>query len=199
MQLFLQKEIAMKIFILFISITLSSMAVAIVPNEAFTFDFNIKTVNMNRSKEEKLFRSVELLRGIFSSEEFRQKILEHRFKGKRSFHYSQGLSNLEVYTKILEGIERLYPLNKNSMDVEIELYSNYESNVLGFTRPFSKRIWMNTKYFNKHEDAEVASHLTHEWLHKLGFDHEKQRTEYRRYSIPYAVGYIVKDLARTLK
>jgi hypothetical protein len=81
------------------------------------------------------------------------------------------------------------------MDVEVSMYTDNKSDVLGFTRPTTKRIWMNSKYFNKHTPAEVASHLTHEWLHKLGFDHDRERTPERPYSVPYAVGYIVKGIA----
>lgn len=81
------------------------------------------------------------------------------------------------------------------MDVEVALYTDNESVVVGFTNPRTRRIFMNTKYFNKHSPALVASHLTHEWLHKLGFDHEKAKCDERRYSVPYAIGYIVRDLA----
>lgn len=189
----------MKLIFILISLVFPILTYSMVPIEAFTFDFNIKTVEMDRVKEEKLFKSVEALRKIFSSEEFRNRVINHRFLGKRRYHYNRGLSNRAIYKLILNGVETLYPVKNNSMDVEVELYSDYDSNVLGFTRPLSRRIWMNTKYFNRHDIAGVASHLTHEWLHKLGFEHEKERTELRKYSVPYAVGYIVKDLVKTLK
>jgi hypothetical protein len=170
-----------------------------VPQDAFTFEFNVKTVRMPPLKAQKLYDSIEILREIFSSSEFRRRILHHRFNGERTFHRNNGLTNDQIYWLILSGRERLTPHKNNAMDVEVELYSDFNSSVLGFTMPRTKRIWMNLKYFNKNSPADIASHLTHEWLHKLGFDHEKDKTSLRKYSVPYAVGYIVKDLTRKLQ
>lgn len=169
---------------------------SMVPTDAYTFDFNVKTIRMPSHKEKKLDVSIEILREIFASPEFRKRILHHKFAGKKRFWKNKGLSNAQIYKRILSGVEKLYPYHNNAMDVEIELYTDNESIVIGYTNPRTKRIWMNTKYFNRHTPSEVAAHLTHEWLHKLGFDHEKERCERRLYSVPYAVGYIVRDLAR---
>jgi hypothetical protein len=57
---------------------------------------------------------------------------------------------------------------------------------------------MNTKYFYVYTPYQVAGNLTHEWLHKLGFDHDVASTPARPYSVPYAVGYILRDLASDL-
>lgn len=167
-----------------------------VPTNAHTFDFNIRTIGMGKMRERKIDRSVDILREIFASSEFKRKILGHRYHGRYQFWKNKGLSNAQIYRKILAGVERLHPYNNNAMDVEIALYTDNQSQVVGFTNPRTRRIWMNTKYFNRHSPAEVASHLTHEWLHKLGFDHERTRCKERRYSVPYAIGYIVRDLAR---
>lgn len=186
----------MKTFISLIVLLISFTSMAYVPKEAFTFDFNVKTIRMGRLKEDKLLDSVDILRRIFASTEFKQRILRHRYNGRYAFYKNRGLSNAQIYRKLLAGVEKLTPYHNNAMDVEVELYTDYDSNVLGFTRPNTRRIWMNTKYFNRHSSSQVASHLTHEWLHKLGFDHERERTHRRKYSVPYAIGYIVRDLAR---
>lgn len=186
----------MKLALFFFLLLNIENARAFVPAEAYTFDFNIKTVRMGRMKEEKLFESVEILRRVFSSPEFKRKILSHRFKGRYQFAQNKGLSNRQIYQRILTGMEKLHPYKNNAMDVEIELYSDYSSNVLGFTLPRSKRIWMNTKYFNRNKASQIASNLTHEWLHKLGFGHSRERTSDRKFTVPYAIGYIVRDLAR---
>jgi hypothetical protein len=183
---------------LFFILTQPSYSYEALPKDAFTFDFNIRTVHMTREKEEKLYGAIDLLRLVFASPEFKHKILKHKFNGRFAFAQNKGFTNKEIYRRILAGVEKLYPYYNNAMDVEVELYSDYKSNVLGYTKPSTKRIWMNTKYFNKHTYAEVASHLTHEWLHKLGFDHEKDRCPDRQYSVPYAVGYIVREIAGKL-
>lgn len=186
----------MKLIICLIMLLTFGEARSFVPAEAYTFDFNIKTIRMSRMKEQKIYEAVEILRMVFSSPEFKRRILRHRFNGRYRFAKNKGLTNRQIYYRILNGMERLYPYQNNAMDVEIELYSDYTSNVLGFTRPRSRRIWMNTKYFNRNTPVQIASNLTHEWLHKLGFDHERHRCWSRKYSVPYAVGYIVRDLAK---
>lgn len=173
-----------------------SESYSFVPKDAFTFDFNVKTIRMNRMKEKKIDHSIEILREIFASPEFKRRILSHRFNGRYQFAMNNGLSNAQIYRKILKGVEKLYPYDNNAMDVEVELYTDYESIVVGFTNPRTRRIWMNTKYFNRNTPAQVASHLTHEWLHKLGFGHERDKCMNRKYTVPYAIGYIVRDLAR---
>lgn len=178
---------------------ISFSAQAFVPYKAYTFEFNVKTVRMDWDKERKLFEALELIRQVFASDEFKEEVLNYRFHWRRRFHQNNGLSNLEIYNLILNGVEKRFPYKNNAMDVEIELYSDYSSNVLGYTWPRSKRIWMNKKYYNKHTPSELAGHLIHEWLHKLGFGHERERNELRRHSVPYAIGYIVRDLARKIE
>lgn len=159
------------------------------------FDFNIKTHDMKDEEEQRIINAVNILRRVFYSHEFKKRIINHEFNGEFTFHRNEGLSNKEIYSLIIEGAEKLQPYKNFTMDVELELYTQLDSNILGYTYPNSTRIWMNTKYFEKHSLAELAGHLTHEWLHKLGFTHEKERTEERKFSVPYAVGYIARDLA----
>lgn len=182
--------------ILLFFLTLPKSYSYVVPKDAYTFDFNVKTIRMSRTKEKKIDNSIDILREIFASPEFKRRILSHKFRGHYQFNMNKGLSNYQIYRRLLRGIERLHPYENNAMDVEVELYTDLQSQVVGFTNPRTRRIWMNTKYFNKNTPAQVASHLTHEWLHKLGFDHEKGRCHDRKYSVPYAIGYIVRDMAK---
>ena len=57
---------------------------------------------------------------------------------------------------------------------------------------------MNRKYYNKFRPYEVADNMMHEWLHKIGFNHTVKPTPERPFSVPYAVGYIVKGIARQM-
>ncbi len=54
---------------------------------------------------------------------------------------------------------------------------------------------MNEKFLNANRPYKVTTNMVHEWCHKLGFKHDVQATPGRKYSVPYAVGYIVRDLA----
>jgi hypothetical protein len=185
--------------ILLISLMLSQSGQAIVPQKAYTFEFNIRTEqSISWEKEQKILRAIELIREVIATPEFRRRILQHRFLGQASFQYNMGLSNRQIYQKILEGAERLQPYKNNRMDLKLEFYTDLKSNVIGYTLPGTIKVWVNNKYFNTNSDAKVAANLVHEWLHKLGFHHDRFKHSHRKYSVPYAVGKIVRDLAITL-
>lgn len=164
------------------------------------FDVSAQTFGFSRSQDEKVQRAAQLIRRIVASEEFKQKVLNYTFQGKKQFNDNAGLSNRQIYQKILEGSEKMTGLGKNStMDLELELYTDHESNTIGYTYPNIVRVFMNRKYFNKFRPYEVADNMMHEWLHKIGFDHEVKVTPERRHSVPYAIGYIVKAMAKELQ
>lgn len=169
-----------------------------VPTEAHTFEFNINTYHMGKYKENKLWKAVELIRLVFATPDFKDQILKHRFQNRYQFANNKGLSNRRIYEKILQGVEVLNPYANNAMDLDVVMYTDLDSIVIGYTRPSTKRIWINSKYFNRNDLADIAGTLTHEWLHKLGFDHERERTKDRKYSVPYGVGSIVREIARKL-
>ncbi|WPU64122.1 hypothetical protein [Peredibacter starrii] len=186
----------MRSLFLLLTLLFSFNSFAVVPEAAYTFEFNVKMLRMSRTREDKVNEAIELLRKVFTSPEFRRRILNHRYNGRKGFANNRGMSNLQIYNAILAGVEKLKPMRNNAMDLELELYTDHDSKVMGYTLPRSKRIWMNTKFFNRHTPANVASNLTHEWLHKLGFDHDYKATWKRQYSVPYGIGYIVRELAR---
>lgn len=174
---------------------LSPLARAFLPHHAYTFDFNIRTEQeITWEQEQKILRALDIIRQVIMMPEFRDQILKHRFQGKRGFQYDQGLSNHQIYQRILEGAERLQPFKNNRMDLLLEFYTDYDSNVIGYTLPSTMKVWINNKYFETNSDAQVAANLIHEWLHKLGFHHDRERTVERRSSVPYAVGRIVREL-----
>jgi len=164
------------------------------------FDVNAQTFGFTRSQDEKVQRAASLIRRIIASEEFKQQVLNYTFQGKKQFHDNDGLTNLEIYQKIIDGSEKMTGLGKNSiMDLELELYTDHDSNTIGYTYPNIVRVFMNRKYFNKFKPYQVADNMMHEWLHKIGFDHAVKVNPERRHSVPYAVGYIVKRMARKLQ
>lgn len=164
-----------------------------VPDEALTFDTNLTLVDFNFEQEDKILEASELIKKVVASEQFKDAVINHTYNGVKTFVDNQGLNNTQIYNKFLQGAEKLTPARNNAMDVEVELY--YENtNTIGYTYPNTKRIWMNTKYFNSYTSTQVASNLTHEWLHKLGFTHANTYSSSRSYSVPYAVGYIILKL-----
>jgi hypothetical protein len=170
------------------------------PKPIIRFDVNALTFGFTRSQEEKVITAAALIRRIVASAEFKQKVLNYTFNGKKQFHDNDGLTNKQIYQKIIEGSEKMTGLGKNStMDLELELYTDHESNTIGYTYPNIARVFMNRKYFNKFRPYEVADNMMHEWLHKIGFDHSVKVNPERRHSVPYAIGYIVKAMAKKLQ
>lgn len=165
------------------------------PNEAYTFDHNVTFYNTSAEQEEKLTKALEIVKKVVATEEFRDRIMNHTYGGKTTFVDNGGFSNAQIYQKILNGAESLQRTVDNEMDLEVELYYAATSTV-GYTYSTSKRIWVNTKFFNSYTAAGVAHNLFHEWLHKLGFTHASTWSTSRDYSVPYAIGYIVGELGK---
>lgn len=166
-----------------------------IPNEALTFDARIHFVNFTSEQQEKMEEAIEIIKMVVATEEFRSKVLNHTYNGKKTFVDNGGYSNAQIYQIILDGAERLLPAKNNTMEAEVELY--YAStNVVGYTYASSNRIWVNTKYFNIYTAAGVAHNLFHEWMHKLGFIHDSSWSSSRDYSVPYALGNLVGEIGK---
>ena len=144
-------------------------------------------------QENKMQAALNRLKIVLSSEVFKERVLAHTFQGRRSFNDNNGLSNFEIYETLMEGAETLDPVKDSELDIDITLYFK-DNNVIGYTYPSSHRIWVNNKFFAQNSYGKVAANVVHEWTHKLGFGHDFQRTRDRSYSVPYAVGTIVREL-----
>lgn len=166
-----------------------------VPQAALNFDVNVKLDNFNASQESKVLEASELIKRVIASEEFKDRILNHTYNGKKTFVDNGGLTNAQIYKKILEGSEYLRPGADNEMDLDLEVFARADDTV-GYTMTNSLKIFMNTKFLNANEPYEVTTNLMHEWLHKLGFRHAKAKTANRKYSVPYAIGYLMRSLAK---
>lgn len=161
------------------------------------FDTSVIMVGFNDEEVEKMGLALALIKKVVKSEEFKSHILNYRYKKKMTFNDNQGLSNEQIYQKILDGSETLNPGNNKRMDLEVELYEE-ASKTIGYTYPNVTKVWVNKKYFSKYTPVQVADNLFHEWLHKIGFDHAVEWNSDRKHTVPYAIGYIVEKLARKM-
>lgn len=164
------------------------------PNEAYTFDVNIKFINTTVSQQEKFDDAIELIKKVVATEEFRNKILNHTYGGKKTFVDNGGYSNAQIYQKILDGAEKLKTIKNNTIDMEVELYYADNSTV-GYTYANSTRVWVNRKFFTSNTVGKVAANLFHEWLHKVGFTHASSYSTSRDYSVPYAIGRMMTSVS----
>ena len=166
----------------------------IIPHAYSAIEIKANLINFNEDEQEKIQKAIEIIKRIVPSEEFKNQILNYEYKGSKRFKDNNGLSNEEILQKIFDGAEMLKPEKNGVMDLELELITE-DSKTIGYTYPNTNRIWINKKYFVNYTPMQVADNLLHEWMHKLGFDHEHHRTKDRHHSVPYAIGYILENLA----
>jgi hypothetical protein len=167
-----------------------------VPALATSFKANITYMNLTATQKTKYNKAVALVKKVVATEAFRNKILNYTYLGKKQFADNKGRTNAQIYQSILDGAEALKPVKNNTMDLGVKMYTQ-ASSVVGYTNPSITYINVNTKFFNTYATNQVAGNLFHEWLHKLGYGHDASATAKRPYSVPYAVGYMIRDLGKS--
>jgi len=167
-----------------------------VPSLALSFKTNVSYLSgFTTSDEEKYNEAVAIVKKVVATEAFKTKVLNHTYGGAKTYANSAGKTNEQIYQSILDAAESLQPAKNNTLDVGVKLY--YEaSSIVGYTNGSITYINVNTKFFDSYDPNEVAGNLFHEWLHKLGYGHDSAATAARPYSVPYAVGYMVRDLGK---
>jgi hypothetical protein len=163
----------------------------------------------------KLLTAVDLMERVLSSEQFRQAVLGHQYEGKRQFvqnsrsdaegnDIGSNLTNAQIYQILMEGAEQLKGIAAHVdrvANVNLNLYTPpfYKKwSVVGYTNPGVAPIYMNSYYFNSFTPGQIAANISHEWTHKIGFDHDYNSTTRRPYSVPYGIGGIVERVASAL-
>jgi hypothetical protein len=168
----------------------------ILPRLALSFNTNVEYLQgFTSSAEDKYDQAVEIVKKVVATEAFRKRVLSHTYNGAKTYANNNGLTNGQIYQTILDAAEKLKPIKNNTLDVGVKLYYQ-NSTIVGYTNAAISYINVNTKFFNQFDTNEVAGNLFHEWLHKLGYGHDSAATARRPYSVPYAIGYIVRDLGK---
>lgn len=167
-----------------------------VPAQALSFKTNVSYLTgFTSTDEEKYNEAVAIVKKVVATEAFRTQVLNHTYGGVKTYVQNNGLTNAQIYQAILDAAEKLTPAKNNTMDVGVKLY--YENNsVVGYTSGSINYINVNTKFFDSYDPNEVAGNLFHEWLHKLGYGHDSAATARRPYSVPYAIGYMIRNLGK---
>lgn len=150
----------------------------------------------------KIKKAEVMLEHIMNSDEFREKVLAFTWRGKKQFNENNGQSNKEIYDHLMTGDEILMPDSSGVMDFDLSLYrsKNPWSKVKGYTTPTSMQIYMNKKFFRKSTwtPIDVAANMAHEWVHKMGYGHDYRHNADRPFTVPYAIGHIVSEVAAEL-
>lgn len=166
-----------------------------VPAEALLFDINVTLTKFDANDEIKVRKAFAIIKKVIATKEFKDRVINFTYGSKNTFVDAEGLSNDQIYQKLLDGSEDLIPGNDHEMNLDLELYYASTSTV-GYTYASGLRIWMNTKFFDKYTTSEVAGNVFHEWTHKLGFGHASSYSVSRDSSVPYALGYLIEELGK---
>lgn len=155
----------------------------------------MQITGFDQTSRKKLDSAFDVLEHVVNSEEFKDRVINFKnSKGQRQFASNKGLSNEEIYQLFMEGRETLQQNTPGEMNFFLKLYNRPWSRVIGYTSGDTNIININWKYFKNYKPGDVASNLAHEWTHKIGFNHISAK---ELDSAPYAIGYIVQDLAET--
>lgn len=147
-----------------------------------------KHEGFNDDQLQKYLKAVEFTEKVINSERFKSKLLKLKLTNTKRF------TNQQIYDMMMTGAENLEPIEDKEVDVFISMY--YKNNrTVGYTYPSTRETWVNSKFFNLYEPADIGCNLIHEWLHKLGFDHSSAS---EHTSVPYAVGYLVEECIREM-
>ncbi len=103
----------------------------------------------------------------------------------------------ELYTLIMSGWDKFDQTKDGDVDLKSHLHYKRWSRAIGHTYPSTFKTWMNTKFWTGSETdivALIAGNIVHEYMHNLGFDHAFDWNPTRQFSVPYAIGTIVRQL-----
>jgi hypothetical protein len=167
----------------------------------------VEKVDFKPGEAEKLSNAVAIWEKVWNSPEFQHLVLNFGYYERvgffRRLKYRSGFRLTQYNSKgvldfILSGSEILSPEKDGEADIALTIDRRTTESVIGYTYPATKMQWIYSKFFNSMDVAEIAGNLAHEYCHKLGFEHEFNPTALRQYTVPYAIGYMTRDLARKM-
>lgn len=159
---------------------------------------NIEGYGANESFAKK---AAQLLEDVLNSDEFKKEVL------KRKFNSTNGLSNQQLYDKIMTAHEEEGPGGQEGVvDLRARVL-RIDSDESRWKKPCDNRtigvdgagtgttaICPQTlnKWAEDGKTEYLAAHYAHEYIHILGFHHEEKP---KNKSFVYQIGDIVEDLA----
>jgi len=148
------------------------------------FKVDINNLNkMTNVRYRKIYSACYELEDVLNSQEFQNEFM------KLGFYGDDKNRNAELYSKLMSGASN-FGGEDGDMDLDLTYYTKRFSKVIGYGLPYTIKTWINGKFLDLMSVDELAGHLIHEYMHKLGLD-----DDFGVKSVPYQVGYLVKRLA----
>jgi hypothetical protein len=161
------------------------------------FTATITSVEKYEEYEEKAHEAVNLFVEVFNKAEFKTRVLNHKWKGKEQFADNEGLTNAQVFEKLMAGSEISNKGKDYNADLKLRAYYKMWpfGSAIGHADADKGEIITKWKFIRQSSVEGLAGHYAHEYCHLLGFGHDFDVTNQREYSVPYAIGNLVEELA----
>lgn len=156
--------------------------------------------NFTTTQTQKLDQAITILNQVLNTPEFKEKILNFTYQGKQQFVQNNGLTNQQIYDMIMTGAEKLPTVTATDEKADMYLSIYYPpwykrfSSAVAFTYSNDKYLYLYNNYYNGASMPNLSETLVHEWVHKLGFEHDFNSTARRPYTVPYGVGTAVNQV-----
>ena len=108
----------------------------------------------------------------------------HRLVKFYEFRLNNGKSQRQIYDDLT---------SSQTVNIFLKLDNKNRKDIAGYTYPSTKWQWIYKDFFSKSDYKSVAGNLIHEWVHKLGYDHDSFTDPLVKYTVPYAVGNYFKN------
>jgi hypothetical protein len=123
---------------------------------------------------------------IWNSPEFRVNLLTELETMRGELSKWKSATPVEIFDYLMDGSEILDPIADGEMDLLVDDYYT-RANTVGYTKPGTKYIFVNTRYFDTNSSKKCGSNFSHEYGHKKGFSHDSKDTDRRDFSICYII------------
>jgi len=157
--------------------------------------------NYSEAERAKFMRAMALAEKVINSKEFEQRIKNYQWTYNgviyNTFKLNQGFSNEEIFEKFKSGADKFNTEADGDIDVNSTLYYSWKSTI-GYTYPNTYKTWINRKFFSSFTEAEIVGNVIHEYMHNVGFGHAFNNNPTRQHTVPYAFGYIARDIAKEM-
>lgn len=167
--------------------------VKVLPSATGWFTTNLTTQKCDAAHQKKVDEAQRIIAKIWNSEEFKSRVLNFTYNGKKQFNWPDKMTNRQIYEHLMKGAEALRPTVNYQMDMVIECYTENTSTI-GYTMPSINKVYANMKFHKNYKPVQVASNSSHEWTHKMGFDHAQDWSKARDYTVPYGINTIIEEL-----